>query len=237
MEENKILKTRRISVVLILFATLCFVVSLIISGIGNEYWEVYDDFFDYLIMPQAAEGIAVFFWLSIYSFLASIIFWNIKIDGIYCGMGTHIVLCLYTMGIWYFIWIYRTTKYLNETSNLEKYNPKSELLLCIFIPFYQIFWYYKHGQKIDSLLKQRRINNSDMTFMFLILAIIVPVLACVLMQDKINAVCNTKMLSDRINNEEIDSTTEQLKKYKDLLDSGVITQEEFDTKKKQLLGL
>ena len=31
--------------------------------------------------------------------------------------------------------------------------------------------------------------------------------------------------------------TEQLKKYKELLDLGVITQEEFDTKKKQLLDL
>ena len=31
--------------------------------------------------------------------------------------------------------------------------------------------------------------------------------------------------------------TEQLKQYKELLDSGVITQEEFDAKKKQLLGL
>ena len=30
---------------------------------------------------------------------------------------------------------------------------------------------------------------------------------------------------------------DQLKKYKDLLDSGVITQEEFEAKKKQLLGL
>ncbi len=33
------------------------------------------------------------------------------------------------------------------------------------------------------------------------------------------------------------SDTEELKKYKDLLDSGVITQEEFDAKKKQILGL
>ena len=33
------------------------------------------------------------------------------------------------------------------------------------------------------------------------------------------------------------STAEELKKYKDLLDAGVITQEEFDAKKKQLLGL
>lgn len=33
------------------------------------------------------------------------------------------------------------------------------------------------------------------------------------------------------------STADELKKYKDLLDSGVITQEEFDEKKKQLLSL
>ncbi len=33
------------------------------------------------------------------------------------------------------------------------------------------------------------------------------------------------------------SNADELKKYKDLLDGGVITQEEFDAKKKQLLGL
>ena len=33
------------------------------------------------------------------------------------------------------------------------------------------------------------------------------------------------------------SNAEELKKYKELLDNGVITQEEFDAKKKQLLGL
>lgn len=33
------------------------------------------------------------------------------------------------------------------------------------------------------------------------------------------------------------SEADELKKYKELLDSGVITQEEFDAKKKQLLGL
>lgn len=34
-----------------------------------------------------------------------------------------------------------------------------------------------------------------------------------------------------------DSVSDELKKLKDLLDSGIITQEEFDAKKKQLLGL
>ena len=33
------------------------------------------------------------------------------------------------------------------------------------------------------------------------------------------------------------SSADELKKLKDLLDAGIITQEEFDTKKKQLLGL
>lgn len=33
------------------------------------------------------------------------------------------------------------------------------------------------------------------------------------------------------------SSADELKQYKELLDSGVITQEEFDAKKKQLLGL
>lgn len=33
------------------------------------------------------------------------------------------------------------------------------------------------------------------------------------------------------------TNTEELKKFKELLDSGIITQEEFDAKKKQLLGL
>ena len=33
------------------------------------------------------------------------------------------------------------------------------------------------------------------------------------------------------------SNADELKKYKDLLDSGVITEEEFESKKKQLLGL
>lgn len=37
-------------------------------------------------------------------------------------------------------------------------------------------------------------------------------------------------------NNAVSSVTDELKKYKELLDTGVITQEEFDTKKKQLLS-
>ena len=50
----------------------------------------------------------------------------------------------------------------------------------------------------------------------------------------------SELLMNRQNNTkvnpEINNGADELKKYKELLDMGVITQEEFDTKKKQLLG-
>lgn len=52
----------------------------------------------------------------------------------------------------------------------------------------------------------------------------------------------TNLLIDRQNNkansnQSNTNTADELKKYKDLLDAGVITQGEFDAKKKELLGL
>lgn len=64
-------------------------------------------------------------------------------------------------------------------------------------------------------------------------------------QDEIHK-CVSDLLIERQNKSPSDTTmkqetprsdAEELKKYKDLLDSGVITQEEFNAKKKQLLGL
>lgn len=45
---------------------------------------------------------------------------------------------------------------------------------------------------------------------------------------------NTPNIIQQVSNQ---SSAQTLKEYKELLDSGVISQEEFDTKKKQLLGL
>jgi hypothetical protein len=64
-------------------------------------------------------------------------------------------------------------------------------------------------------------------------------------RDEIHAVIS-ELLVDRqskpvsnttIKQEIPQSNADELRKYKDLLDSGVISQEEFDAKKKQLLGL
>ena len=55
-----------------------------------------------------------------------------------------------------------------------------------------------------------------------------------------NAIANFETPIAEINNKQnssfVVSAADEIKKYKELLDSGVITQEEFDVKKKQLLG-
>ena len=53
------------------------------------------------------------------------------------------------------------------------------------------------------------------------------------MIDRQNKAPNTPMIKQEIPQ----SNADELRKFKELLDSGVITQEEFDAKKKQLLGL
>ena len=160
---------------------------------------------------------------------------NVIDEEAYCSMGKHIVLCLFTFGIWPLIWIYRTTRFLNKAPNAEYYNPTSKLLLCIFVPFYQIYWLYKHGQRIDAISKEKNLNNSDMATLCLILGIFIPLIAYIIMQDRINTICTTKVEVEKEKTE--NSSIDQLKQYKELLDDGVITQEEFDAKKKQLLGL
>ena len=163
----------------------------------------------------------------------------------YCELVKHILLSLFTFGIWMLIWIYKTTKALNKAPNSEKYDPTKKLILCMFVPFYMIYWFYKHGEKIDKLNAVAG-KKTDNTTMYLLLGIFIPVVACILMQDNINKLCSSDVYVAQASNSETSANTtvkdekntaEALKEYKSLLDLGVITQEEFDAKKKQLLDL
>ena len=174
----------------------------------------------------------------------------------YYNLGMHVVLLLLTFGVWYLIWIYRMTGYLNRVKDEQPRNPTNQLLLCIFVPFYTVWWVYQSAQRIDKLAAAKGIA-SDLSMLCLILAIFVGVVPPILMQDKINAIVTTDGAPDQpadsaqtqtagrapvrqqaaaSSKTDVD-TAEALKTYKELLDSGVLTQEEFDAKKKQLLGL
>ena len=106
------------------------------------------------------------------------------------GLWGHVMLMLFTCGIWNLIWIYRVTRYLNCVEGEEYRNPAAKLLLYMFVPFYGIYWIYKSAQRIDKLAYTANVT-SDLAVVCLILEIFVPIIPPILMQDKINKIVNT----------------------------------------------
>ena len=118
----------------------------------------------------------------------------------------------------------------------------------MFIPFYSIYWTYKTAQRIDKLAAAKSVS-SDIATLCLILEFFIPIVPMILMQDKLNSVVTARSVPPQAPQysqpqeaayaqpQTASSVADELKTYKDLLDSGVLTQEEFDAKKKQLLGL
>lgn len=163
---------------------------------------------------------------------------------VYCGLVKHILLLLFTCGIWLYIWIYRVTGYTNNVEGEENRNPTNKLLLCLFVPFYVIYWMYKTAQRLDKMAAAKNIP-SDLSTLCLILAIFVPIIPPILMQDKLNAIVAPTAAPAApaaptpapAAPASVSEAADDLLKLKELLDAGILTQEEFDAKKKQLLGL
>ena len=158
----------------------------------------------------------------------------------YREMAVHVLLLLFTFGIYLYVWIYKTTKFTNTLPNAQYRDPTTKLLLCLFVPFYIIYWTSKTCNDIERFSKSRSIPCNIQT-LCVVLSFFIPVVVPIIMQSKLNDVIqsiinplpvqqDSKRATD---NEMIDA----LRQYKKLLDTGVLTQEEFDAKKKQLLGL
>ena len=105
----------------------------------------------------------------------------------YIGPVKHILLTLFTFGIYDCIWVYRTTENLNIGGINEIHSGTRKLLLCIFVPFYRIYWFYAQAKRLENLMKNKDIHTSDFAVVTLILAIFVPIVAAsAFLQIKIN---------------------------------------------------
>lgn len=160
----------------------------------------------------------------------------------YKSLVPHVLLLLFTCGIYYLVWIYRTTDSLNACKNEEYRTPVNKLLLCMFVPFYSIYWTYKSAHRIDMLGYEKGIQGDTAT-LNLILSLFVPILPPILMQSKLNSVIMADSASPAVATamqyaaKPVDNGYNDLEKLKELYDKGIITEEEFTEKKKQVLGI
>ena len=77
----------------------------------------------------------------------------------YIHLDVHAALLALIDVIWPAIWIYKTTKFLNNAKTGDYRNPTKKLLLCLFVPFYLVYWVYQSAKRIEilALRKGRRI--------------------------------------------------------------------------------
>lgn len=220
------------------------------------------DFFDYMI-SYASSSFAGNVWYFIYNYSEFLYYGGIIILLIsfmasqkeitfpasstaygksYKSLVPHVLLLLFTCGIYYLVWIYRTTDSLNACKNEEYRTPVNKLLLCMFVPFYSIYWTYKSAHRIDMLGYEKGIQGETAT-LNLILSLFVPILPPILMQSKLNSVIMADSVSPaaatamQYTAKPADNGYNDLEKLKELYDKGIITEEEFTEKKKQVLGI
>lgn len=112
----------------------------------------------------------------------------------YCSMATHILLLLFTCGIYMFVWIYRTTDNLNVIEDEEKRNPTTKLLLCMFVPFYSIYWTYVSAKRIEKLSRMCGREVSLVTEC-VIAAVFIAIVPPILMQSEINNIAKIENIT------------------------------------------
>jgi hypothetical protein len=166
----------------------------------------------------------------------------------YVDLTKHVLFILF-VPFWTYVWIYRVTGYLNRIQDMEKRDPTKKLLLCLFVPFYTIYWMYQSGLRIDKIAQEHGVN-SDLATLCLVLSIFIGIVPPIIMQQKINEIelaenGNKAGIGEigQVNSvqhkkdEQSFSVADEIKKYKELLDMGAITQEEFENIKAKLLDM
>lgn len=162
-------------------------------------------------------------------------------NDMYCGMTKHVLLLLFTCGIWLLIWVYRTTRNTNGIAGEADRDPTTKLLLFMFVPFYSIYWVYKTAQRIDIMAKQKGVP-SDIATICLVLEIFVPIVPPIVMQDKMNEIVTARPpqvapMQAMPVQAGASFIEQELAKYQEMVKSGVITSADYEKKKRQLMGL
>ncbi len=107
----------------------------------------------------------------------------------YKSMIPHLLLCIFTLGIYQLIWICKVTKYLNARINTEPaMTPWHQVVASMFVPFYMVYWTYKCAQRLDITAREQG-AQSNLTLLCTILQVFSfynVILPSILIQDKIN---------------------------------------------------
>lgn len=173
------------------------------------------------------------------------------LDG-YISIPLQIFLQVVTLGLWEFVWIYKTTDVLGLINEEDDRDPVFQLLLCALVPFYHVYWTYKTARMIDKQLAKKSID-SELSVVCTVFALGVRIVSPILIQERLNVLVKASLYpkskiarekAKRIENamafaEEVvggasGDVVAEIERYKNLYDCGAITVEEYEAVKKVL---
>lgn len=106
-------------------------------------------------------------------------------EKIHMQLSIFVLLWMFTFGIGVMIWVHRVTTYLNRVPGTKPTDALAQCLLCGFVPFYQIYWFYTHGKKLEQLLQSFG-KNENLSTLLTILGVCCPLAGGIIMQDHLN---------------------------------------------------
>lgn len=103
-----------------------------------------------------------------------------------------VLLGFVTLGIYWYYWIYKVTGLSNRVTTLPERSPVAQLLLCLLVPFYEIYWYYQTSKRVDVMMQSAG-QTSDSGVATLLLTVFGgPLAVSLFLQDKINTVLGVR---------------------------------------------
>ena len=106
----------------------------------------------------------------------------------YCSAAKLLFLTLITLGIWMLVWIYRTTAALSPYEDKHPRKPWLEVICCLLLPFYVVYWLYKSAQ-LAALAADGEEDRHFSTLCLILGALLTPV-SMLLVQDKLNVLAD-----------------------------------------------
>lgn len=156
------------------------------------------------------------------------------------NIAKNVLLSIITFGVYGYIWLYKISRNIKCLKN-DNSSLTGELLCLLFVPFYMLYWIYTREKAIKAQADCRNIQMSDNAALYLVLSLLgLSIVSVALMQNDLNTVISNKekpIIQEKadINFKQENNNVEILKQLAKLKDDGILTEEEYQTKKQEVI--
>lgn len=134
---------------------------------------------------------------------------------------THILLSVVLGKFWLWPWVYQTAYGLRKINKGYKRSPAGQLLLFVFIPFYNLYWFFKTGKSVSDCAADKKIDI-NISRLCVLIAIFSPVIASIILQmeicklqDELTAIEETKQKLNQPSMEKAEAKRQEVVKTKE----------------------